>query len=109
MMAPQEKSQQRHERNNSEDFILVMKHAPRRTGVAPIDEFEEAIDHQLLFSLRKNFQHHLFGGLVERKNSQRQQTHSSIGSHNYRFLYTTRVPTIKSCMARLSARKRMKK
>ncbi len=54
-------------------LLLPLEEAQCRTGVAPVDELEKAADDDFFLVYRERFQHEPFGGLVERKNYQRQR------------------------------------
>src|SRR6185437_14221245 len=48
MIAVDEKDQERDQRDNREEIIISMKHAPGGAGVLPMNKLEKAVDHDPL-------------------------------------------------------------
>ena len=65
-MMPREKQRdKRQQRDKRERAIVAAKQAPRRAGIAPVDEFEEAVDDDFFVAFFEQIQHEPFRELVE--------------------------------------------
>jgi hypothetical protein len=71
MAAPQEKGQERQNRNDGQEIIPVAEQTPGRAGVAPLYKFEKAVDDHALLRRSQPPEHQEFGRLVQGDNSQR--------------------------------------
>ena len=64
---------QHHHGNQDQDFAVISKHAPGRTGVANIGQIKEPIDDGTGFSQGKTVPNDLLGKLISDSNQQRYQ------------------------------------
>ena len=72
LTAADPKEHQRHHREDRQPEVVAAKHAPRRTGVAVVDQFKKTVDHNDwrigAMSRPGDFLHHNpLGDLVQRK------------------------------------------
>ena len=78
-MVPREKQRDEgEERDEGERAVVAAEEAPRRAGVAPVDELEKAGDDDLFVAIGEHVQHQPFGELVERKDRQRERGNAAV-------------------------------
>ena len=106
MMPPDKQAEQGQDGNSRQQIVAVVKQAPGRAGVFPVDKFEEARNNHPFLGWAKEAQDKKLGRLVKHKDNQREQSHAAICGPVHR-LKTTFVPASKSCNARLSRRRPM--
>jgi hypothetical protein len=69
---------EREQCDERERTVVAAKQTPRRTGVAPVDEFEEAVDDNLFVARFEQIQNKPFGKLVEHKDDQRERGDAAV-------------------------------
>ena len=78
-MVPREKERDEgEEHDDDERAVVAAEEAPRRAGVAPVNELEKAADDDLFLECRQPFQHQPLGELVERKDRQRERGNAAV-------------------------------
>jgi len=78
MMPCQKKCDKREQRDERKRAVVAAKKTPCRTGVAPVDEFEEAVDDDFFIARFEQVQHEPFGKLVECEDEQRQRGDAAV-------------------------------
>ena len=79
MMAREKQRDEREQGDQGERGVIAAEETPRRAGVAPVNQFEEAGNNRLFVAQVKVVQHQPFGELVERKHHQRERGDAAIG------------------------------
>ena len=79
MMPREEQRDERQQRDEGERAVVVAKEAPRRAGVAPVDELEESADDDFFVAFFKQVQHKPFGELVEYEHDRRDASDVAVG------------------------------
>src|SRR5689334_12965032 len=65
VMPAEKQNEQRDKRDDGQQFVVSAKHAPGCAGVAPVNELEEAINHNLLLAFTQQTEHEELCELIE--------------------------------------------
>jgi len=79
MVPRQKQCDEREQRDERERAVIAAKQAPRRAGIAPMHEFEEAVDDDFFIALVEQVQHEPFGELVEDEHDRRDGGDVAVG------------------------------
>jgi len=79
VVAREKQRDEREQGDQGERGVVAAEKTPRRAGIAPVDQFEEAGNDRLFVIQSKRAQHLPFGELVERKHHQRERGDAAIG------------------------------
>jgi hypothetical protein len=78
MVSREKQGDEREQCDERERAIVAAKQAPRRASVAPVDEFEEAVDDDFFVARFEQGKHEPFGELVERKDDERERGDAAV-------------------------------
>src|SRR5438093_6932039 len=79
MVAREEQREQRHQRDDGEQFVVAAKETPRRAGVAPVDEFEKAVNEDAFLTPAQQPQHEILRELIQGEDQQRDGRDATAG------------------------------
>ena len=89
MMPSPDKDHERAKSHHCQNPVITPKHAPGSARVAPVDQFEKAVDHRHLLRKSQIFQDNQLRDLVEKHDHEREHCDSPIGtglSHPEKFV-----------------------